>query len=57
MLKELGKKFVELNGVHYMHLDGVIVIKQSKGKVLRVRVLPSTPLSPSDRFSPKPGSW
>jgi len=43
-LKERGKKFVDLNGVHYMQLDGIIILKRGS-EVLRVRVcfLPSDP--------------
>ena len=36
-LKERGKKFVELNGVHYMTLDGILILNRGRD-VLRVRV-------------------
>ena len=36
-LKERGKKFVELNGVHYMTLDGIIILNRGRD-ILRVRV-------------------
>jgi hypothetical protein len=36
--KERGKKFVELNGVHYMTLDGVLILNRGKD-ILRVRVI------------------
>jgi hypothetical protein len=54
-LKDRGKKFVELNGVHYMQLDGIIVLKRG-AEVLRVRVLTSR-ISPSDESSLNHGSW
>jgi hypothetical protein len=38
-LKERGKKFVTLNGVHYMNLDGVLIINRGRGEILRVRVI------------------
>jgi|SRR5579859_3513124 hypothetical protein len=37
-LKERGRKFVSLNGIHYMTLDGVIIINRGR-EILRVRVL------------------
>ena len=36
-LKDRGKKFVELNGVHYMTLDGILILNRGRD-VLRVRV-------------------
>ena len=36
-LKERGKKFVELNGVHYMTLDGILILNRGRD-ILRVRV-------------------
>src|SRR2546423_7255164 len=36
-LKERGRKFVSLNGVHYMTLDGIIILNRGRD-VLRVRV-------------------
>lgn len=36
-LKERGKKFIELNGVHYMTLDGILIVNRGRD-VLRVRV-------------------
>ena len=42
-LKERGKKFVELNGVHYMTLDGVLIVSRGR-EVIRVRV--HSPLLP-----------
>jgi len=36
-LKERGKKFVKLNGVHYMSLDGVLILKRGMD-IIRVRV-------------------
>jgi hypothetical protein len=36
-LKERGKKFAELNGVHYMTLDGVLILKRGMD-IIRVRV-------------------
>jgi hypothetical protein len=38
-LKERGRKFVELNGVHYMTLDGIVIINRGRD-ILRVRVFP-----------------
>src|SRR5947207_12871260 len=38
-LKELGKKCVELNGIHYMTLDGILILNRGRD-VLRVRVYP-----------------
>jgi hypothetical protein len=35
--KERGRKFVELNGVHYMTLDGIIIVNRGRD-ILRVRV-------------------
>lgn len=37
-LKERGEKFIGLNGVHYMTLDGVLILKRGM-EILRVRVL------------------
>lgn len=42
--KERGRKFVELNGVHYMTLDGIIIVNRGRD-ILRVRVLPPRSLS------------
>ena len=39
-LKDRGKKFVELNGVHYMTLDGILILNRGRD-ILRVRVSPS----------------
>jgi hypothetical protein len=36
-LKERGRKFVSLNGVHYMTLDGVIILNRGRD-VIRVKV-------------------
>jgi hypothetical protein len=36
-LKDRGKKFVSLNGVHYMTLDGVVILNRGRD-ILRVRV-------------------
>ena len=36
-LKERGKKFVGLNGVHYMSLDGILILKRGMD-IIRVRV-------------------
>ena len=36
-LKERGRKFVEVNGVHYMTLDGIIIVNRGKD-ILRVKV-------------------
>jgi hypothetical protein len=38
-LKERGQKFVQLNGVHYMTLDGIIILNRGRD-ILRVRVRP-----------------
>ena len=40
-LKDRGKKFIELNGVHYMTLDGILIVNRGRD-VLRVRVHPPT---------------
>ena len=40
-LKERGRKFVELNGVHYMTLDGIVILNRGRD-ILRVRVRPIT---------------
>jgi hypothetical protein len=36
-LKERGRKFVGLNGVHYMTLDGVVILNRGRD-VIRVKV-------------------
>jgi len=36
-LRERGQKFVKLNGVHYMTLDGILILKRGQD-ILRVRV-------------------
>src|SRR6202035_4180437 len=36
-LKERGRTFVSLNGVHYMTLDGIVIINRGRD-ILRVRV-------------------
>ena len=36
-LQDRGRKFVELNGVHYMTLDGIVILNRGRD-VLRVRV-------------------
>lgn len=36
-LKERGRKFVSLNGVHYMTLDGIVILNRARD-VLRIRV-------------------
>jgi hypothetical protein len=36
-LKDRGKKFVGLNGVHYMTLDGIVILNRGRD-ILRVRV-------------------
>lgn len=36
-LQERGRKFVKYNGVHYMTLDGIIIINRGRD-ILRVRV-------------------
>src|SRR5271155_271966 len=41
-LKERGQKFVDLNGVHYMTLDGIVILNRGRD-VLRVRVFPYNP--------------
>src|SRR5881394_3542194 len=38
-LQERGRKFVTLNGVHYMTLDGVLIINRGR-EVIRVKVRP-----------------
>src|SRR5271169_6475170 len=40
--KERGRKFVQLNGVHYMTLNGIIIVNRGRD-VIRVRVLPHLP--------------
>jgi len=39
-LQERGRKFVGLNGVHYMQLDGILVINRGNN-IIRVRVFPN----------------
>jgi hypothetical protein len=36
-LQERGRKFVTLNGVHYMTLDGVLIVNRGR-EVIRVKV-------------------
>jgi len=38
-LKERGRKFVSLNGVHYMSLDGIVILNRGRD-IIRVRVSP-----------------
>jgi len=38
-LKERGRKFVGLNGVHYMSLDGIVILNRGRD-IIRVRVSP-----------------
>lgn len=46
-LKERGEKFVQLNGVHYMTLDGIIILKRPGQDIIRVRVSPTSILTQS----------
>ena len=36
-LKDRGKKFVQLNGVYYMQLDGILILNRGRD-IIRVRV-------------------